>query len=919
MSAHMPEDRAHRVRCPHCGNRIQLVEPEPREVVCDSCGSSFKLDPNATTSHRPDKLPERVGRFAVLDRLGRGAFGTVYRARDPDLDREVAVKVPRAGSFATAEEEARFLREARSAAQLSHPSIVSIYEVAADGEAPAIVGELVDGPTLADRLTAGRPTFRESAELIAALADALDYAHRNGVVHRDVKPSNVLLAGGSRPKLADFGLARKDGGEITVTLDGQVLGTPAYMAPEQAAGAAAVDGRADVYSLGVILYELLTGELPFRGNARMLLHQVLHDDPKPPRRINDTIPRDLETVTLKAMAKSAGKRYSTAGDLAADLRRWLEGKPVQARPTGRVEKAWRWVKRNRAVSALLVAVILVLTAGAITSSIFAVRWKDSAGKLEAELRQSERREGELAVERGVTLAERGEVKEGLLWMARGLDMLERSGGSEEERWYARMSLSAWGQHLRPHRPPLGQRLGEWWNASPTPVFFSDGKSFLCSLFATGDEFGRFDTETGRLIRNYPAPAALKRPDSSYWSWEFHTARDGRSVASKIQLNWRKGKDEESNEVIVVWDAETGALRREIERNSSSWDDWLWSPGLKHVMSWDKTGLRIWDLTSNRSPVSADPDLPQPDGIRSYWFAPDDSLLMIRWGGTVSVWDANNGRRLCTIESPKPEKPDVRDSLRTAAFSPDGREVLTGSSQGGVHRWDARTGRLVGQFRADGEVVYTLKFDANGRWVIAYETDREIEGATSPLDSFSAWEWPTGRTWPHAYVHPDTVSPDGKIGVRRARQLVDLQTGFLIGPQLPDISEVIGYDRNSRFLVCDEYDDFIDGKVIQCRHSRSGRPIGPGIASECEHFDDERNRLAVLTWVSSKGSPEMGVLEHWFYLPVEGTPERITLWAQVLTGMELDASGVARPLDAATLAERKRRLDELGGPPPPLRN
>ena len=352
------------VRCPHCRNPIEIVAERPlSDIQCASCGSSFSLIGEEPTHIDAARTSESIAHFQLTERLGAGAFGAVWKALDTQLDRTVAVKVPRKGQLTAAETE-QFLREARAAAQLQHPHIVSVHEVGRDGDTVYIVSDFVDGLTLSDWLTGQRATPREAADLCATIARALHHAHEHGVIHRDLKPGNVMIDRGGQPHLMDFGLAKREAGEITMTIDGQVLGTPAYMSPEQAVGEShTVDRRTDVYSLGVILFELLTGERPFRGNTRMLMYQLLTTDAPGPRSLNPTIPRDLETICLKCLRKEPDRRYPTAAALADDLQRWLRDEPIQARPVSRAERVWLWCRRRPAVAALLLALIVLSTGG----------------------------------------------------------------------------------------------------------------------------------------------------------------------------------------------------------------------------------------------------------------------------------------------------------------------------------------------------------------------------------------------------------------------------------------------------------------------------------------------------------------------------------------------------------------------------
>jgi WD40 repeat protein/serine/threonine protein kinase len=733
-------------------------------------------------------LPRMLGRFQLVELIGQGSFGSVYKAHDGELNRTVAVKLPRAGLFAGPHERERFLREARSAAHLHHLNIVTLYEIAHDNGLPYLVSEYVEGPTLAAWLREHRLSLRQAAELAAQLAEALAYAHGRGVVHRDINPRNILLASGgvasgewSHPalgrgletaperrttpqrqttpqraalptshhspltthdsppltaKITDFGLALRGAAEETMTLEGQVLGSPVYMSPEQAAGQShQVDARTDVYSLGVVLYELLTGERPFRGSTHMVIAQVVHDEPPPPRQLDQRIPRDLETICQRAMQKNPSGRYGSAREMAEDLKHFLSGRPIRARPVSPPEKLWRWCRRKPLVAGLLLAVALALAGG-----LGGVTWQWQLA--EEHRRQAERNAEEnrrFLYASNVKLAEQAWKNADMRQM---LDLLGRDiprAGQQDLRgfaWYYLWQLchgeramlvghtdevysvvySHSGATLATASKDGTVRLWEAATGKELAVLPGHADEAAWATFSLDDRTLATAAGDGTIrlwdIATQQVSAMLRGHSSAVVTVEF--SPDGRLLASA-------GNDRR----IKLWELPSGRLSGEFHAHGHRIAALAFAPDgrLLASASRDRTA-RVWDLTAGQAsgiPPTLRATLVGHKGqIHGLAFSHDGRhLATASVDRTVKLWDPLSGQEQATLRG-------HADWVKSVAFSPDDRLLASGGSDFTVRLWDLLSGRQVNLIRGHVGRVWCVAFSPDGKTLASAGADGTVK-------------------------------------------------------------------------------------------------------------------------------------------------------------------------------------------------
>lgn len=579
---------------------------------------------DATPPRRVGSLP-RLDGYEMLGELGKGGMGAVYRARHLALGRLVAVKMILSGSLADDHAVRRFRAEAEAVARLDHPGIVPVFEVGEQDGTHFFSMALVGGGSLAGRVHAEGPLPQEkAAQLTRDIAQAVAYAHERGIVHRDLKPANILLDVEDRPRVTDFGLAKQTGGDAELTGTGQVMGTPAYMPPEQARGEKDVGPLADVYSLGAILYHLLVGRPPFQAASVMeTLRLVLENDPVSPRQFAPSLSRDLETICLKCLAKEPARRYESATHLADDLGRYLAGEPILARPVGRIERAVKWARRRPAVAAMSTAVVIVTAVALVAISLALVQTREALG--DARRARGEAESSEQQAQRN-------------LYDARLFPLTQ----SWQDGDFARARLLLEETKPAPGKPD--PRGWEWYyflaqvKAAATSYSGTSpytGPIAWCpqtSQLALGNEASTIDILDGedyRLLKTLPSAGGVR---IVRLSWQ----PEGKQLACACD-----------DEKLRIWDVEQGRILRVLpDWRTANERAMSWSPDGKLLASGGNGGrINLWNAENWKLIRTFGPWTDSAHMLGFAWHADGRRLAAAsRWGAYV-IWDVQQGKPL----------------------------------------------------------------------------------------------------------------------------------------------------------------------------------------------------------------------------------------------------------------------------------
>jgi WD40 repeat protein len=717
--------------------------------------SAQSTGPNSPTGDglEPGTRIRYFGDYELLKVLGEGGMGIVYKARQLSLNRPVALKMIKATRFASAEDVRRFKNEAEAVALLDHSNIVPIFEVGQYEDQHYFSMKLISGESLDQRLKDYTTDFKGAARLVASAAGAILHAHQRGILHRDLKPANILLDTDGQPHITDFGLAKRVEGDSELTRSGAILGTPAYMAPEQASGRrGSVTTSTDLYGLGAILYALLTGRAPF-GGATVLdtLEQVRGRLPESPQKLNPKVPRDLEVVCLKCLEKDPRRRYASADALADDLRRWVEGEPIAARQVWTTVRAWMWCRRNPvgATAAGLAAISLILTAA--VSVLYAERQASRAETAEAKYQQAvreaiygeiggenslqasepsenspealQRRLAMLSLERGQAICKQGQIGLGLLWFA---ESLRAATDARNPVWkiVAGANLSAW-ERFHPRLTGVFDNRVEITEVALSP----DAKRVLTGSHDRGAQL--WDAVTGLPIGK---PMKLQ---GRVEAMEF--SPDGKIIVTGC-----------ADGSAQLWDAASGEKIGNPMEHQKGVFAVGFSPNGKTVVTGSRDGkARLWDATSSL-PVGRPIKHPGEDAnLRAVASSPISKTIVTGSSdGKARLWDAFTGL-------PIGEPMEHQGAVEAVAFCPDGKAVFTGSCDGKARLWESATGRPIGHpmdhqgsistvtCSADGEMIVTVTMD-NSRHsygdTIRRNGDEEGRFVSWDEHEASVWLW-----------------------------------------------------------------------------------------------------------------------------------------------------------------------------------